>query len=67
MRGYVKKRGKSYSIIIDLGIDPATGKRKQKWISGFEAKKQAHVKLPEILVQYQSGQIFQNGDILLKE
>lgn len=67
MNGYVKKRGKSYSVIIDLGINPLTGKRKQKWISGFETKKQAQEKLPELLVQYQSAPQLQIEDIFLRK
>jgi hypothetical protein len=30
MRGSVVKRGKSYSVVLDLGHDPQTGKRRQK-------------------------------------
>ena len=34
MRGHITKRGKnSWSIVLDVGRNPATGKRRQKWIS----------------------------------
>ncbi|APC65605.1 hypothetical protein AAV35_011355 [Salimicrobium jeotgali] len=41
MKGYVRKRGKTWSFTVDLGIDPATGRRKQKTKSGFKTKKEA--------------------------
>jgi integrase len=28
-------------VVVDLGPDPATGKRRQKWVSGFRTKKDA--------------------------
>jgi integrase len=32
MRGHIKKRGKdSYSIVVSVGRDPATGKYKYQW------------------------------------
>ena len=34
MRGHITKRSKgSWSIVLDLGRDPSTGKRKQQWVS----------------------------------
>jgi integrase len=41
VRGTVVKRGAGYSVVVDLGPDPATGKRRQKWISGFRTKRDA--------------------------
>jgi len=33
MRGSIIKRGKSsYTVVLNLGIDPQTGKRKQQWV-----------------------------------
>ena len=29
MKGSVRKRGKSYTITLDTGVDPISGKRKQ--------------------------------------
>lgn len=32
MRGHIKQRSKgSWSIVIDVGKDPETGKRRQHW------------------------------------
>jgi integrase len=54
MRGHVTKRGKSWSIVIDVrGED---GRRRRRWISGgqhrgqpFRTRKEAEEALPEIL------------------
>ena len=50
MRGHVVKRYKdSYTIVLEMGKDPATGKRKQQWISVKGTKKEAEKKLAEAL------------------
>ncbi len=42
MRGHIVKRGKdSYSIVLSVGNDPATGKRMRQWISVKGTKKEA--------------------------
>ena len=33
MKGHTTKRGKTWSFVVDIGPDPATGKRRQKWVS----------------------------------
>lgn len=39
----IRKRGKTYSYIIDIGKDPVTGKRKQISRGGFLKKKDAEI------------------------
>ncbi|CAH2713132.1 hypothetical protein BACCIP111895_00265 [Neobacillus rhizosphaerae] len=39
MRGTIKKDGSSWFILFDVGIDPITGKRKQKKKGVFRQKK----------------------------
>lgn len=42
MKGHVRPRGKgTWAIVLDLGPDPATGKRRQKWHSFKGAKRDA--------------------------
>jgi integrase len=56
MRGHITKRGKnSYTIVLSLGIDPATGKRKQQWVSVKGTKKDAEKRLSELLTQLDTG------------
>ena len=40
MRGSVRKRGQKWSYIVDNGRD-VDGRRKQKWVSGFNTKREA--------------------------
>lgn len=39
MKGHVRKRGSKWCFVLDLGKDETTGKRQQKWFSGFATKK----------------------------
>jgi integrase len=56
MRGHITKRSKnSYSIVLELGRDPATGKRKQQWVTVKGTKKDAEKKLSELLHQLDTG------------
>ncbi len=55
MKGHLTKRSNgSWSIVIDLGRDPA-GKRKQAWRTVRGTKKQAQEELTRLLHQMQTG------------
>ena len=45
---HIRKRGKTYSFAIDIGLDPLTGKRKQINKGGFIKKKDAEVAVLKI-------------------
>ena len=50
MRGHIRKRGeRSWAIVVDVGHDPQTGKRRQKWISVKGTKRDAERRLPEVI------------------
>lgn len=51
MKGHVRKRGSKWCFVIELGRDPQTGKRRQKWVSGFNTKKEAQKAMHEMLVK----------------
>ncbi len=56
MKGHVRQRAKgSWSIVIDVGRDPATGKRRQQWYSVKGTKREAEKKLAELIHQLDSG------------
>lgn len=55
MRGSVVKRGAGYSVVIELSPDPATGKRRQKWHSGYATKKEAERARTKLLGQVDDG------------
>ncbi|WAM36524.1 site-specific integrase [Caldicellulosiruptor acetigenus] len=59
MRGHIAKKGKKYYIVVDIGI--VDGKRKQKWLGGFDTKAEAEEALPGIL-----NIIYQNKNKLLE-
>jgi len=68
MRGHIVKRYKnSYTIILSLGIDPATGKRKQQWISVKGTKKEAEKRLADLLHQLDNGTFIKPGKTTLAE
>jgi len=56
MRGHIVKRYKdSYTVVLHVGKDPATGKPKYQWISVKGTKKDAEKKLAELLHQLDTG------------
>ena len=56
MRGSIVKRSKdSWTIILNLGRDPSTGKRKQQWVAVRGTKRDAEKKLAELQHQMDTG------------
>jgi integrase len=56
MRGTIRQRSEgSYSLVYDIGNDPATGKRKQKWATVKGTKKDAERELTRILSALDTG------------
>jgi integrase len=54
MRGHVRKRGRKWSIVLDVGTDE-DGRRKQRWHSGFRTKNEAEAALTTLLGRLQDG------------
>ncbi|HSH58472.1 MAG TPA: tyrosine-type recombinase/integrase [Acidimicrobiales bacterium] len=54
MRGHIRKRGNTWSVVVELGSDE-NGRRRQKWHSGFRTKKDASRALTGILARLQAG------------
>ena len=56
MPGHITKRGKSsWAVVIDLGRDPVTGKRKQLWRSVKGTRRDAEAILVQLLHQRENG------------
>jgi len=55
MRGSVIKRGKTYTFVLPLEPDPATGHKRQKWVGGFATKRACEEALAEALGRVQAG------------
>jgi integrase len=68
MRGHIIRRYKnSYTIVLNLGCDPATGKQKQQWISIKGTKKDAERRLSDLLHQIDTGTFMKPGKTTLGE
>ncbi len=68
MRGHITKRGKdSYTVVLNMGNDPTTGKRKQQWVSVKGTKKDAEKRLSELLHQLDAGTFIRPGKTTLGE
>lgn len=55
MRGHIAKKGKRYYPVTDVGRDPATGRRKQKWHEGYGTKREAEARLADIVRDLRQG------------
>ena len=55
MRGSIIKRGNRYSVVLDLGRDPVSGKRKRDWHSGFLTRQDAEAAQIDLLWRFQKG------------
>lgn len=56
MRGHIRKRSKeTWSLVVDIGRDPSTGKRRQKWQTFRGTKKQAEAELARLISAIETG------------
>jgi integrase len=57
VRGHVRKRGSKWAVVLDTGRDPDTGRRKQKWFSGYRTKAEAEDGLADLLGKCLRGEV----------
>jgi integrase len=55
MRGHVRKRGNKWCVVLFVGYDENTGKKKYKWFSGFDKKKEAETFMAAKIQEIDSG------------
>ena len=68
MKGHVRQRSKgSWSIVIDVGRDPQSGKRRQQWHTVHGTKREAEAKLRELLQSVERGGYVKPGRLTLGE
>jgi integrase len=70
MRGHIRQRSKgkdSYTIIISLGKDPATGKRLQHWEAVKGTKRDAERRLAELLHELDTGTFTKPGKVTVRD
>lgn len=56
MRGSVVKKGDRWYVKIELDTDPATGRRHQKWHSGFRTRRDAERARIDLLSKFDRGE-----------
>ena len=66
MRGHVARKGTKFYVVVDLGTDPVTGRRKQKWHSGFATKREADKALTALLYAVDTGDYVEPNRITLE-
>jgi integrase len=67
MKGHVRKRGSKWCFVLDIGRDPETGKRRQKWFSGYRTKKEAEKALAQTITEFSQGAYLEPADIPYKD
>ena len=65
-RGSITRRGSSWTIRVDLGTDPVSGKRRQRRET-VASKREAERRLTELLRQAEQGQLQVNPRVTLGE
>ncbi|MGH9032945.1 MAG: tyrosine-type recombinase/integrase [Acidimicrobiia bacterium] len=60
-RGSVSKRGSTWTIVLDVGPDPVTGRRRQKSKGGFRTRKAAEAGLRELSASVDAGQFVERS------
>jgi integrase len=66
MRGTTIKRGRTWSVVLDVGRDE-NGKRKQRWEGGFRTKSEAEKRLSDLLREVQRGTYIDSGRVTVDE
>jgi hypothetical protein len=67
MAGHIRKRGKKWEFKIELDRDPITGKRRQKWYTGFPTKKAAEAEVAKLIHQQQTGGFVEPSSLSVAE
>jgi integrase len=65
-----KKRctcGSTWSLVIDIGRDPATGRRKQKTKGGFHTKQEAEAAAAALIYELSQGTYVQEKNVVFKD
>ena len=63
MRGSVVKRGNTWSYVVDVGRDPVTGRRRQRWKGGYPTKREAERALGRALAAVGDGAVADAGGL----
>ena len=61
------KRGYLWMYVVDMGKDPATGKRKQKRKRGFERKEDAERALADFISSFNKGDYIEPSKVTVEQ
>lgn len=67
MKGHVRKRGSRWAVVVDLGRDPATGRRLRRWHSGYTSKHEAEEARVRILHRLGRGEYVEPSKLTVRE
>jgi integrase len=68
MKGHIRERGEdSWAIILDIGRDPETGKRRQKWHTFHGTKRDAQREMRSLLNDLDAGAYVEPDKMLVKK
>ncbi len=56
MRGHIRRRGRKWVVVLELDRDPGTGRRRQRWLSGFGTRREAEDAKVKALAELQAGE-----------
>ena len=57
MKGYIRRRGQSWELFVELPPDPATGKRRRRTRTVNGTKKEAQRLITELMQQVNTGAV----------
>jgi integrase len=68
MKGHLRERGENaWAIILDIGRDPETGRRRQKWHTFHGTTREAQREMRRLLTALDAGTYIEPGKILVKD
>ncbi len=68
MKGHIRPRGEgSWALILDVGRDPATGRRQQKWHTVRGTKRDAQREMARLLTELASGSYIEPAKLLVRD
>ncbi|WP_422444285.1 tyrosine-type recombinase/integrase [Thermoanaerobacterium sp. DL9XJH110] len=65
MRGHIRKRGSTWTIVLYMGM--VEGKPKYKWVGGFKTRKEAEAAMAEYVAQLEKGMYADSQNLTLEE
>lgn len=67
MDGHIRKRRNKYCFVVDIGPDPQTGKRRQKWFSGYRTEREAKKERTRVINEINQGRFVELSKLTLKK